>query len=101
MLSQIHQGNPDAIVTVGISTVTPGGRGPNTAETLMHAVLAADPLVSGYWLNVVGDRGALAKIALRMEYRAGPLPIVAPRRLCRPFVDHANLTPYTPFQLIL
>lgn len=63
---QVHAANPNAIVTVGISTNTPGSHTETSSDDIAASVRAAEstPGVAGYWLNVVGGSGAVASDAL-------------------------------------
>ena len=64
--AQVHSANPNAIVTVGISTNTPGSHTETSPDDIAASVRAAEsiPGVSGYWLNVVGGKGSVASDAL-------------------------------------
>jgi hypothetical protein len=66
MIAQIHEANPNCIVTVGISTNTPGAGGPTSPQDIAAAVRAVDPMVSGYWMNVVHDDSQTAVDALKL-----------------------------------
>lgn len=61
IIAQVHDANPNAIITVGISTNTPGDRGHRTSgDDIVATVRAVDPLVRGYWLNIVGGHDQTA-----------------------------------------
>lgn len=61
---QVHSANAKVIVTAGISTNTPGAARSTTPDDMAAAVRAVDPIVSGYWLNIVGGASQVAADAL-------------------------------------
>lgn len=65
IIAQVHDANPNTIITVGISTNTPGDRGhPTSGDDIVATVRAVDPLVRGYWLNIVGGHNETAMDAV-------------------------------------
>ncbi len=64
--NQVHGANPNAIVTVGISTNTPGAHVDTSPDDIAASVRAAEstPGIAGYWLNVVRGENSIASDAL-------------------------------------
>ena len=71
IVDQVHSANPNAIVTVGITTSVPGREQTNASE-IAAAVRATRGLVGGYWLNIVGPHGDMASQALSQLSNNGP-----------------------------
>jgi hypothetical protein len=70
---QIRAANPNAVITAGISTNTPGYFGETTAGDIASSAKAAAPLVTGYWINVVRGNSEPAVRALE-DLDSGSMP---------------------------